>query len=271
MLAADGDVVGDGVSRRAGCALLDHLCAVGSSGVGGARPLGGDQAVVDRDELVGAVGPHGRPPVGQDGVALARAPPQAVVAAPVDGHGLDVQPGDEVRPRVEPPEPHQLLAHHGRLEVTLRGERDVLEVAAPAQPRPGVGARWLDPVGGGYVDADGVAAPEPVAVGALGDLDDDPLARQGVAHEHDAGLRLGEPGDAVPAVGDGTHLDLEALPHPRAPAGATGTVVAARWGAHTSSICRLVREWTRPRRRSPACTRTSSRRRSSATWEDRSW
>ena len=199
-------------------------------GVGGARPLGRDQAVVDRDELVGAVGPHGRPTVRQDGVPLARAPPQAVVVTPGDGHGLDVQPGHEVGRRVEAAEPHELLAHHGRLEVALRGERDVLEVAAAAETRSGVGARRLDAVGGGYVDADGVAAPEPVAVGALGDLDDHPLTRQGVAHEHDAGVGLGEPGDAVPAVGDRTHLDLEALPHPRATAGPTGTVVAATLG-----------------------------------------
>ena len=82
------------------------------------------------DELVGAVGPHGRPTVRQDGVPLARAPPQAVVVTPGDGHGLDVQPGHEVGLRVEAAEPHELLAHHGRLEVALRGERDVLEVAA---------------------------------------------------------------------------------------------------------------------------------------------
>ena len=178
-----------------------------------------------------------------------------------------MQPGDQVGPGVEATEPYQLLAHDRRLQVALPGERHVLEVAAPAAPRSGVGAGRGDAIGGGYVDADGVAAPEPVAVGALGDLHDHPLARQRMADEDDAGVGLGEAGDAVPAVGDRADLDLEALPHPRAAAGAPGTVRAA----HESSICRLVREVTRPRRRSPACTRTSSRRRFSASWEERSW
>ena len=103
--------------------------------------------------------------------------------------------------------PDELLAHHRGLEVALARQRDVLEVAPPAQPRTGIGARRLDALGGRYVDPDGVAAPEAVAVGALGDLDHHPLPGQGVAHEHDPGLGLGEPRHAVPAVRHRSDLD----------------------------------------------------------------
>ncbi len=170
------------------------------------------------------MGPHRRAAVGERGVALPGAPPQPVVLAARDRHGLDVQARDQVGVGREAAEAHQLLAHDRRLEVALRGYGDVLEVAAAAQARPGDGARRLHAVRRRREDLDRVAAPEPVAVGALGDLDDDPLAGQRVAYEHHPRLRLGQPGDAVAAVGDRAHLDLEALADAGAPARAAGTV-----------------------------------------------
>ena len=86
---------------------------------------------------------------------------------------------------LEPAEPDQLLAHYLRLQGALRRQRNVLEVATTAQPRPGDRARRLDPVRGRRLDRDRVAAPVPVLVGALGDLDDHAFTGQRVTDEHD--------------------------------------------------------------------------------------
>ena len=60
-------------------------------------------------------------------------------------------------------------------------------------PGPANGHGGVDPVGRGLEHLDGVAAQEPVALLALGDLDDDPLAGQRVPDEDDDAL---VPGDA---------------------------------------------------------------------------
>jgi hypothetical protein len=145
-----------------------------------------DAAVVDRDDLVGAVLPHplARPELGGADVALAGAPPQSVRIA---RDGLHLQAGHERVVGVEPGQPDELLAHDVGLELALRREGHVLEVAAAALAGTGEGARRLDAVRRRLEYGDGVRAPEPVALVALGDLDGDPLAGQGVPDEHHAG------------------------------------------------------------------------------------
>ena len=106
---------------------------------------------------------------------------------------------------VEPGQPRELLADDRRLELPLRGGVDVLPVAATAPAGPAVRAGPLDPVGRGLEDLDGVGAAE-ARVAVLGDPHDHPLARQGVPDEDDPAL---VPRNAVPAVGDGTHSDVE--------------------------------------------------------------
>ena len=160
---------------------------------------------------------HAAAAVGGHGVLHAGPPGQPV---DVPGHRLDLDVDVELR------QPGELLHDHRGLEGALGGQRDVLEVAAAAQARPGVRARRLDPVGRGVEHLDGVAAPEPVALGALGDLDDDAFAGQRVPHEHDAVALLHDAGDAVAAVRDRADGDLEA----GADAGLAAGLLRA-WGA----------------------------------------
>ena len=161
-----------------------------------------DQAVVDLDDRVAAVLAHAAAAVAEVDVALPGAPPQPVEVA---GHGLDLDVD------LQAGQAQHLLAHHRRLEPALGGQRDVLQVAATAQPRPGEGARRLDAVRRGLEHLDGVTAPEPVALGTLGHLDDDPLARQRVPDEDDRAVLLAQ--HAVPAVRHRPHDALDARPH----------------------------------------------------------
>jgi len=130
----------------------------------------------------------------------------------------------------------ELLAHDRRRVALPDAGLRLDDVAAAAPPGAGVRARRRHPVGRGLPHLDGVSTPEPVAVAALGDLDDHPLPRQRVADEHHPtlGARHG-----VPAVGDRTDLDLEPLPDPRAAAGLPGPRLAGRA--------------TRPGRHRPTC------------------
>ena len=100
-----------------------------------------------------------------------------------------------------------------------------------AGPAYGHAAR-RHPVDRGGQHRDRVAAPEAVPVAALGDLHDDPLARQGVAHEDDAvpsGLVGGDAGHAVTAVRDRADVDVVPRPHPRG--AASGPLARASRGA----------------------------------------
>ena len=161
---------------------------------------------VDGDDVVGAVLAHAAATVGETDVALTGAPAQALLVTRDRLHG-DVE--------VEASEPAQLLAHDGGLEVALRGERDVLEVAAAAGVGAGVRARGRHAVGRRLDHRHGVAAPEPVAVRALGEDELDGLTGQRVPDEDDAqAVAVGHPGDAVAAVRHRTDLRGEALPHP---------------------------------------------------------
>ena len=55
--------------------------------------------------------------------------------------------GGQVGRGIQPAQPDELLTDDGRLEVTLGGHVDVLEVSPAAEARPGVGARGLDAIG----------------------------------------------------------------------------------------------------------------------------
>ncbi len=199
----------DGVDQhlgRAGVHLPEALRRDGELDT--AHPMGRrlgrlEQAPVDRHDVVRAVLAHPLPAVTEVDVALPGAPAEAAGVAR-DGLHRDVD--------VEPGEPLQLLADDVRLQPPLPVEGHVLEVAATARVRSGVGAGRRDPVGVGGQHLDGVGPPEPVAVGALGDLQHHPLAGQGVPHEHGAAV---DPRHAVTAVGHRPDLDLEPLPHPR--------------------------------------------------------
>ena len=168
---------------------------------------------------------------------------------------------------VESGEALELLADHVGLEPALPLEGHVLEVAASAPARAGEAARRFDPVGGGRQHLDRVAAPEAVALGAVRDLDDDPLPRQGVPHEHHS-LLVGDPGDAVAPVRDRPDLDLEPLADKRPAACRPGP----RMPVHSPTWRFELLPSTRPRRTSPAFSQVSSRStRSRAIWEERSW
>ena len=215
--AADRDVVGDGVPGRARVALR----SIGR--VARASALRGDQAVVERRPAGGTgapASPGGRPAARRSAAGCASAGRRR--DAPRPGPPRPADPADQVGVGVEPTQPDELLADHGGLEVALGGHGGVLEVAAAAEAGACDGTGRGDPVRGRGQHLDGVSAPEAVAVRALGDLDDDPLARQRVSYEDHPRLGLGEPGDAVAAVGHRSDLGLEALPHPRATARARG-------------------------------------------------
>ncbi len=184
-----------------------------------------DEAVIDLDDLVATVLAHAAAAVAEVDVALPGAPAQPV---DVTGHRLDLDVD------LEAGQAHHLLAHDAGLQRALRGQSHVLQVATAAQSRTGEPARRLDAVRRGLQHLHGVTAPEPVALGALGDLDDHALAGQRVPDEHDRAVLL--PQHAVPAVGDGSDHALEAR---------------ADRAAHRRSL-------TSPRRRSPGRTRVSS-------------
>ena len=92
------------------------------------------------------------------------------------------------------------------LSARWRGQRDVLEVAAAAQPGPGVRARRRHPVGRGAQHRNGIRTDEPLAGAGLGDPGEHPLAGDRVAHEEDLPVVAR---DAVPAVGDRRDVDLD--------------------------------------------------------------
>ncbi len=118
----------------------------------------------------------------------------------VTGDRLDLDVDLEVR------QPGHLLAHDVGLERALARQRDVLEVAAAAQPGPGARARRRHPVGRRREHRDGIRAHEALAGAGLGDPGQHPLAGQGVPHEEHLPV---VPGDAVPAVGDRGDVDLD--------------------------------------------------------------
>ena len=237
----------------------------------------GDQAVVDLDDVVRPVLAHPAPPAGQLDVALPGPPAQSVARG---------SPGtaSTVTSTSSPASRDSCSRTTSALSDRCRASVDVLEVAAPASARTGVRARRVDPVRRGLQHLDGVAAPEPVSVGPLGDLDDDPLAGQRVPHEDHPTRAVGgvQPGDAVAAVGDRAPPRRRTAPRPgTAPAvggcGGCGRAaaqpdVASVRDRRRSLDGRWRRRSTSPRRRSPGRTRYSSRSsRSRAISDERSW
>jgi hypothetical protein len=180
----------------------------------------GDQAVLDRLHLARPVLAQPADAAGAGRPLDPRPPAQAVLVA---GHRLDHDREVDAR------EPSELLADDRRLELPLVGQRHVLEVAAAAAAGRGVRAGGRDPLRRRLEHLDGVRAPEAVAVGPLGDLEDDALPRDRVPDEDhprpvrrrvvgSRGARAGDAGHAVAAVGHRADHRLEALPDPRAAA-----------------------------------------------------
>lgn len=176
--------------------------------------LGGDEAVVDRFDLVGAVAAQARLAGGRvDGVLDAGAPPRDLAGGQLvalGGHHGAVPAG---LLGGEAGEPLQLFGDHLGLEAALGARFDVLPVAAAAAAGAGVRAGCLDAVLGRLEDLHGVGAQEAGALLALRDACHDPLAGQGVPDEQH--LAAVGAGDAVAAVGDGADLDLVLLAHQR--------------------------------------------------------
>jgi hypothetical protein len=192
-------------------------CRLASVGVG-------DQAVVDGDHAARAVGAETPLPLGCVRPLHPGAPAEAFLVA---GHRLD---GDV---DIEAGEPTKLLGDNGSLEIPLCGEGCVLEVAASAQARTRDGAGSRHPIRRRREHGDGVTAPEPVAVVALGDLHDHRLAGQAVPGEDHARLGLGQSNDAVATMGHRADGRLEALSDPRASA-----FLACPGTTSHGSICR---------------------------------
>jgi hypothetical protein len=206
----------------------------------------GDEAGVDRLELVRAVPAQPGAAGGRDGELHAGAPAQAVGCA---GHLLDLDVALHAGQAL------QLLGDQGRLEPALRRQVDVLPVAAAAAAGSGVRARPLDPVRGRVQHLDGVRPQE--GAGRRGHDRPHPLARQRVPDEDDPPVR--RPRHAGPAR---RHLADVQLEH-RA---GSGPVVrldrrTVRGRAHR---VRRVGRRTSPGAEPPA---SSSRRRS----DERSW
>ena len=260
--AVCGDL--EGVLRSPDGDLLHDRPGTRLAGVGG-----GDQAVVDGDDVVRAVLPHASAATRGGRVALTGPPAQPVLVA---GDRLDDQAGDQRVLCGQATQADQLLAQHRRLQLSLGGQGDVLEVAAAAEAGTGVGARRNDPFRCGRDHRDRVPAPEPVAGRSLGDLDDDLLTGEGVAYEDDAGALPGRAsldlhaGDEVAAVGDRADLDLEATADVRLalrrlrtgpPSAGRGTLRAA----HRRPL---------PRRR-PGASQYSSRSSSARSLPEASW
>ncbi len=155
-----------------------------------------DRATVEVLEPVGAVLVEPDGSVAVDREAHPGAPAQTLEA-----------PGDRLHldGALDPGQLTQELGDAGGLQAPLGGELHVLEVAAAAPARAGVGARSRHPVRGRPQDLDGVSAP--VRAGLRGDPRHHPLAGQRVPDEDD--LAVGGPGHAPAAPGDGADLELE--------------------------------------------------------------
>ena len=128
-----------------------------------AAPLGLEQALVDGHDLVGAVLAHAAPAVGQLDVALPGAPVQAVVVA---GDRLDLDRDVEAAPAG--------TAARGRRRPSASrcaGSATCWKSQPPQASGPAYGHGGSTRSGEAVSDRDGVGAPEPVALGALGDHD----------------------------------------------------------------------------------------------------
>ena len=157
----------------------------------------GDGAVVHVLELVGAV-----PAEADRALPVHRhAAPGCASASPPTSPST----GSTSTVRSMPATRASCSATRKALSRRCAAELHVLEVAAPAAPRAGVRAGRGDPVRRGRQDLDGVG-PQ-VRGGGGGDPGDDPLTREGVAHEDDP--PVGRPAHAAAAGGDGADLELQ--------------------------------------------------------------
>ena len=181
--------------------------------------------MVDRDHVVRTVPAQPGPTLGIHRELDAGAPVEAVGVA---GNRLDLDVELEVG------QPRHLLAHDVGLERPLAVQRDVLQVAATAQPGAGPGARRGDPVGRRGDHRHGIRADEALTGTGLGDPGEHPLTGDRVAHEEHLPLVAG---DAVAAVGDGGDVDLDLV--------ADGQAEPTRPGG-------LILHQPSPRRTSPA-------------------
>ena len=230
----------------------------------------GDQAVVDLDDVVRAVLAHPDPSAGQGDETRPGAPAQAV---DVTGHRDHLEAATSSSSLSNPAEAHELLAHDGGLQLALRGQGDVLEVAAAAQSGSGEGHGGGTRSGDGVEHLDRVAAPEPVALGALGDLEDHPLPGQGVPDEDHRGSarrpaagrrsdRRGRPDRPRPR----TARRRASARGARSDAGRVRLIAATCFASRCTGSTR--RAATQVAGLDPRSSRSS---RSRASWEDRSW
>ncbi len=213
-----GGVAARGTRRPRGTLERDHVTAAGSDRLerGGLRPRSlqqvelldrgvGDQASIDRDDLVRPVLEQARTAEGVDGIPHPGAPVQRAA-----GEGLRTYENLVLIFRGETGQPAELFPDHLRLPSQLRVRVDVLQVAATAAARVGEAAGRLDPVRRGLVDLDRVGAQ--VSAVPLGDLRGDAFAGERVADEDHPAVRAAEPGDAVPAVGRRAYRQLDPIP-----------------------------------------------------------
>ncbi len=170
---------------------------------------GGDHAVVDGLDVVGAVLAQAGAALVVDGVLDAGAPGRHLALGDLVARGRFDGAVPAGLLRGEAGQPLQLLGDDGALEAALGAGRRVLPVAAAALAGAGERAGRLDAVLGGGVDLHGVGAQEAGALLAVGDAGGDALAGEGVPDEKD--LALVGAGDAVAAVGDRSDLDLVLL------------------------------------------------------------
>src|SRR3954471_17476987 len=205
-------------------------------------PLGGEQDVVDGDDLVEAAG---RVEAAHQLPARARAERvlHLVAVAPLlDGgdHGLQ-------REAVEAADAAQRVVHLLRLDLQLALVRDDLP------RRTGVVRARRHAVRRGLDDLDGAR----LGVGALGLADDgaDAIARHRAGHEDDVAVQAR---DAVPAVREGVDGELELVPAGGAARGGGRRGPPSRLSAgatsHSSSAfcaCRRFSAWSQIRWRAP--------------------